>query len=156
MPNYWMLVTTLENYRITQGLGFTVQGVKAKQRKKAQRMQQGDRVLYYLKFIQKFPAIATITAPFWEEHKAIWKPERGREDFPYRVQIRPDIVLEEEEYLDAHQLGPGLHYVRRWVPEDWYLAFQEHLHLLPQRDFSLIYEEMRKVARRREVSAARM
>ena len=155
MPNYWMLVTTPENYQITENLRFTIQGVKTKQRKKAQRMQQGDRMLYYVKFIKKFPAIATITSTCWEDHEVVWKAERGAEDFPYRVQIKPDIVLDEADYLDAYQLGPGLQYVRRWVPEDWYLAFQEPLHLLPQRDFSLIYEEMRKIVQPNTAPVAR-
>ena len=154
MPNYWMLVITPENYLITQEHEFTIQGVRAKHRRKAQRMQPKDRLLYYIRPLQKFPAVATIISTFLEDHQPIWKGTNPQEDFPYRVQIRADTVLEEEEYLDARQLGPTLQYVRRWIPEEWHLAFYEDLHLLPQRDFSLIEEEMRKLARRREASPA--
>ena len=36
-------------------------------------------------------------------------------------------------------------YIRRWPPENWYLAFQGNLHLLPKDDFFLIEAEMKKL-----------
>jgi predicted RNA-binding protein len=152
MPNYWMLVTTTENYQITQDKGFTIQGVRSKHRRKAQRMQPKDRLLYYIRPLQRFPGVATIMSTFWEEHVPIWHSTSAQEDFPYRVQVRPDTILEEDDYLDARELGPTLQYVRRWIPEDWHLAFYEDLHLLPQRDFALIEGEMQKLARKRNSS----
>jgi len=53
-------------------------------------------------------------------------------------------VLEEEEFLDARQIGPRLDYVKKWVPEMWPLAFLGELHLIPRKDFTLIEEEMKK------------
>ena len=50
----------------------------------------------------------------------------------------------EEDYIDALILAPRLDYVKRWAPEDWPLAFFDSLHLLPQRDFRLIEQEMRR------------
>ena len=42
-------------------------------------------------------------------------------------------------------LAPRLEYVKRWPPENWYMAFQGNLHLLPKSDFLLIEEEMKKL-----------
>ena len=70
------------------------------------------------------------------------------ERFPYRLKLEPDIVLQEDSYLDGLQLGPRLEYVKRWFPESWYLAFFETLHLIPQRDFRLLEGEMKRVLRR--------
>ena len=150
-----MLVTTLENNRTTKEQGFTVQGFRARHRRKTQRMQPKDRLVYYLRYDRKFAATATITSTITEDHRPIWKGDDPHEDFPYRVRIKPSAVMEEEEFLEARQLGPTLYYVRRWIPEDWYLAFQEDLHLLPQRDFSLIEGEMHRVMNRRGLAPAR-
>ena len=46
---------------------------------------------------------------------------------------------------DAMILGPRLEYVKKWLPENWPLAFLDRLHLLPQRDFRLIEGEMRRI-----------
>ena len=55
-------------------------------------------------------------------------------------------MLDEAQYIDARQLAPRLDYVRRWAPEDWYIAFaQTNLHLLPKRDFGLVEDEMRRL-----------
>lgn len=145
MPNYWMLTTTPENYRITERAGFTQQGFRSRNRRKAQRMQPGDRILYYLKFVLAFPAIVTITSTYWESEEPLWLPETSNELHPYRVYIQPDIVLEAEEFIDARELAPTLQYVKRWAPEDWPLAFQDDLHLIPKRDFFLVESEMKKL-----------
>ena len=47
--------------------------------------------------------------------------------------------------MDANLLAPRLEYVKRWNPQDWYMAFQGNLHLLPKNDFNLIEEEMKKL-----------
>ena len=146
MPrNYWMLVTPPENFIVTREQGFTVQGLRTALRRKAQRMEVGDRLLFYLSWVQRFAATATITSTYFEDHSPLWKDHKPGEDHPYRVHIEPAFVLEEEEFLDAYQIGPRMDYVKKWVPETWPLAFQGDLHLLPRKDFSLIEEEMEKV-----------
>ena len=51
---YWMVADSVENFRITRELGFTVQGMASRQRRKAQRMEPGDRLLLYITGIQGF------------------------------------------------------------------------------------------------------
>ena len=48
------------------------------------------------------------------------------ESFQYRVKLRADSVLEEEDYIDALLLAPALEYIKKWIPEDWPLAFFDH------------------------------
>ena len=142
--NYWMVVESQENFEITRELGFNVHGVGRKYRRRAQRMQPDDRVLFYVTGLRKWTATATIRSHCFEDRKPIWK-SNGREDgYPYRVKLSPDIVLDEEDCIDALILGPRLEYAKHWAPEDWHLAFYDKLHLLPQRDFRLIESEMKR------------
>lgn len=143
--NYWMVVATPEDFEVTRRLGLSISGVGSKYRRRAQRMQPDDRMLFYVTKIRKWTAIATITSTFFEDRKPIWKPSGRGETYPFRVKTKPFIVLEEPDYIDALWLAPGLEYVKRWAPEDWPLAFFDMLHLLPQRDFRLIENEMKRI-----------
>jgi hypothetical protein len=154
--NYWMVVESLENFEITKGLGFTLHGLGSRYRRRAQRMQPDDRVLYYVKTIRKWAATATITSRCFEDNTPIWKPTTRGERFTYRVKLAPDVVLDEDDYVDALFLAPSLDYLKRWLPEVWPLAFYDRLHLLPQRDFRLIEGEMkRNLSKRRRAARSR-
>ena len=142
--NFWMIVSNAQNFRITQDLGFTVQGLKLQQKRKLQRVGSGDRVLFYVSGIRRFTATATVTSSYFQEETPIWDPE-GCDSWPYRIQIKPEIALDDAQYIDANLLAPRLEYVKRWPPENWYMAFQGNLHLLPKSDFILIEEEMKKL-----------
>jgi hypothetical protein len=68
------------------------------------------------------------------------------------VSVKADVALEDEQFLDAREIGPRMEYVRRWPPEYWPLAFQGNLHILPKSDFELLEEEMRKVNSKQSTS----
>ena len=145
MPlNFWMIACNPENFRITREMGFTLQGLKGEHRRKVQRVGTGDRILFYISGIRRFGATATATSSYTEDSVPIWQKE-GHAGWPYRVRIKPEVILEESQYIDANVLAPRLEYVRRWPPENWYMAFQGNLHLLPKNDFLLIEEEMKKL-----------
>jgi len=148
--NYWMVVVSRENFEIIKEMGFTLLGFGARYKRRTNRMQPDDRVLFYVTGLRKWPATATITSTSFEDHSKVFHSPNGKEDFPYRVHIAPALVLDEEDYIDALVLGPRLEYVRRWAPEDWHLAFFDALHLLPQRDFRLIEAEMKRVLSRKQ------
>lgn len=150
MPrNFWMITCNEENYNITRGLDFTKQALKSEYRRKVQRVEKDDRLLYYVMGIRKFTATATVTESYREEDSSIWSNE-GSATWPYLIEIKPELVLDEEQYITAGLLAHRLDYVRRWPPENWYMAFQGNLHLLPKGDFFLIEEEMKKLKFGRE------
>ena len=146
MPrNYWMVVTSKENFDIMRGLGFTVQGIKAQHNRKVQRIEPGDCILYYIGGKKHFAATARATSRYSQDPSPPWKRE-GLSHWAYKVGIQAEVVLSDEEFMDACQIAPRLDYVRKWAPESWYIAFaQTNLHLLPKKDFMLLEQEMRKV-----------
>lgn len=143
--NYWMVSTTLDDYEVTRDRGFSIFGMGTKYRRRAQRMQPDDRMLLYVRQLRKWPAVVKVTSQYFEDRTPIWNVGKRGDRYPYRVRISPEIVLNEEDYIDALQLGPRLEYVKRWVPETWHLAFFDTLHLIPQRDFSLVEGEMKRI-----------
>ena len=150
--NFWMFVDSPENFEITKDLGLTLFGFGRKYRRRVERMQPDDRVLFYVTGIRKWTAIATISSRWYEDHTRIWVSANGKEVYPCRVKLNPSILPEEEDYIDALVLAPRLEYVKRWPPEEWPLAFFGRLHLLPQRDFRLIEGEMKRNVSTRDKS----
>ena len=145
MPsNFWMMINNEENFRITQRRGFTLLGLKAQHRRKVQRITEGDRVLLYISHLRRFAATATAMSSYFESDEPIWVKE-GSTGFPYQIKLKPGVILDDDQFMDANLLAPRLEYIKRWNPEDWYMAFQGNLHLLPKNDFVLIEEEMKKL-----------
>jgi hypothetical protein len=149
---HWMIVTSPENLRKTREHGYTIQGVKSRHRRRAETIRAGDRILYYVTGRMAFAATVTVTSNMYEDHTPVWRTARRDEDYPWRVHIRPDLVPEESDWVPAKALAYRLDYVRKWPPENWTLAFQGHLHQLPQKDFSLVEEELSRLARARRTA----
>lgn len=146
---YWILVGSPENLEATRAHGFRLQGFKTRHRKKAQAMRPGDRLVYYVTGVQGFAATAIVTSEFFEDHTPIWTsrdPKKAGEDYPWRVQIEPDIVLPAGLTVPAEQLAPWLDHTKKWPPEHWRLAFQGQLHRISERDFSLIRQALAQIA----------
>ena len=150
MPhNFWMINCNEENYNVTRRMGFTGQGLKAEYRRKVQRVEPGDRVIYYVTGSRVFTATATVTQGYEEVGSSPWIKE-GKAAWPYRIGIKPDVILETKQYIEAGLIAYRLEYVRKWAPEDWYMAFQGNLHLLSKSDFFLLEGEMLKLRDGRE------
>ncbi len=143
--NYWMVVQTTEDFEISRQMGFTLHGLRFGQRRRAQRMEPQDSLLYYVSGTRKWSAIATVTSTYFEDPTPVWQTNGSGEEYPYRVKLKPALVLDEKDYIDALFLAPRLEYLKRWTPERWPEAFVDTLHLLPQRDFRLIEGEMKRV-----------
>jgi hypothetical protein len=112
-------------------------------------MHVGDRMLYYVTGRAAFAASVTVASPMYEDHTPIWRSARRDEDYPWRVHIRADIVLEDADWIPAKELAYRLDYVRKWPPEHWTLAFQGHIHALPRTDFTILEDELARSARHR-------
>jgi hypothetical protein len=141
---YWMVATSLENFRVTRDLGFTIEGMKFRERRKALRIEPGDRIVYYVTGVQRFGATATVTSKCFEDHELLWKSDGKIDDYPWRVNLKLDSLPDEERSLDAREIGPRMEYVKRWPPERWHLAFHGNLHILPKNDFELLENEMKR------------
>lgn len=156
MPhNFWMINCNKQNFAITQQLGFSQQGLKAEYRRKVQRVEPGDRVIYYVSGERVFTATATVTRSYEEVKSTPWIRE-GKTAWPYRIEIKPDVILPIEQYIDAGLIAYRLEYLRKWPPEDWHMAFQGNLHLLSKGDFFLLETEMLKLRFGRDAALRRV
>jgi len=150
--NYWMFADNSENSVITREKGYKIFGMSAKYKRRAQRMHAKDRVIFFDRGKKCWTASATIASDYFEDSSPIWTPTDQPDEFKFRIELKPNYVLGEEQFIDGLQLGPSLEYVKRWAPEDWPLAFWERIHLIPSRDFKLIEDEMKRVIKKKNRS----
>lgn len=142
--NYWVLVSSADNLQATKERGFTVQGIKSRHRKKAEQMKPGDKLIYYLTGKKMFAATATVTSEFYEADDLIWtsrntKRDGSPENYPFRVEIEPELVADEDAWIDAEPVARQMIHARKWPAENWTLAFQGNVHNVPNEDYELIH-----------------
>ncbi len=146
--NYWMIAAPPDYYDVCKHQGFTMLGMGKSQRKRVQRMEVGDRILFYVTERMVFGATASVSSTYFEDDTAVWPSSDPEEKFIWRVHTKPDCVMDDEHAIDARFIAFRMEYVKKWPPELWPLAFQGLLHLIPKKDFGLIEGEMKRRRRR--------
>jgi predicted RNA-binding protein len=148
-PQYWIVVSSLDNWHKTVEHDFTVQGMKSRHRKKADQMTPGDKIIYYCTVVKAFAGITTITSEAFEDHTPIWvsgNTKKAGEDYPYRVQIERDLALGDDDLVPAEPIARQMVYASKWPAANWTLAFQGNVHNVPREDYELIRAEIEKAA----------
>jgi len=149
-PAYWIIVSSPDNYEATRSLDYTMQGMKSRHRKKAERMKPGDKIVYYLTGLKAFGGVSTITSPFFEGHERIWSsgdPTKAEEDYPWRVNTAPEVVLTTDRAVAAEPIARQMAYVAKWPSANWTLAFQGNVHEIGEGDFALIRDAIAEQAK---------
>lgn len=106
-------------------------------------MGPGDRLVYYLTGVKAFAGVVTLRSACFERHERIWTsadPKKGAEDYPYRVEIEPDLRLAVENAVPAEVIARGMAYAAKWPAANWTLAFQGNVHEVGEGDYRLIRE----------------
>ena len=156
---YWIVVGSEENMRIAEARGFDIFGFKSTRRSEVSKMKPGDRLIFYLTKIMKFGGLAEVTSDYFEDHVKVFKSKekpalsgarkggvdgKPGEDYPWRMKVRPEVVLTPGQYLDVREIAQGMAFTRKWPAEHWRLAFQGNLHEIPAEDYEKIEELMRE------------
>lgn len=148
MAKHWVVTTSPENFQRTREHDFRLQGFKSRHRRKAEAMSPGDGLAYYLTGAKSFAAVARVMGEYFEDHQRIWLSEgKPEEDYPWRVEIEPEVVLDEEDWVPAEALLDRLSWVQKWPREHWHLAFQGNLRQIGEEDFQTIAGALRQPER---------
>jgi predicted RNA-binding protein len=147
VPKTWILTGSLENFRATRDHGFRVIGAKEGRRGMAEQIEPGDRIVFYLTVVQAFAGIVEVTGEMYEDREPVWPGKPGkRDDYPWRFETRPEVVLGEDELVPAVDLVGELEHARKWPAQHWHLAFQGQLRTVSQADAQLLERRIRAAA----------
>jgi len=134
----WIVVGSAENLEIAKSRGYDMFGFKASRRRETATMKPGDKLIFYLIGVMKFGGIAEITSEVFEDHTPVFKSEKkAAEDYPFRVKMKPDRILDADQWLDVKDFATRLEMTRK-RGEYWRLAFQGNLHQIGEDDYKEI------------------
>lgn len=136
----WVLTGCLENFQINVERGFDVIGLKEKRRRMAETFAPGDLVVFYVTGVKAFGGIAEVTSEMFEDRTPIWPQGKKKhpEDYPWRVEAKPVLILPEDEFVPAEDLIDDLDHAQKWPRDHWHLAFQGQLRTINDDDLELI------------------
>jgi predicted RNA-binding protein len=146
-PKIWVLTGSLDNFRATAEHDFRVIGMKERRRRLAEQVEEGDVIVFYVTGIQAFAGTVRVTGEMYEERSKIWPGKPGDPDeYPWRFETEPLVILEEKDFVPAAELAPRLEHVRKWPAEHWHLAFQGQLRTISFEDASVIGRALQDAA----------
>jgi hypothetical protein len=139
----WILTASPENHEATREHGFSVIGIKERNRARALQIEPGDRIVLYLTKVMSFAGSIIVTGEMYEDRKKIWPGKPGKADaYPWRFATEAEIALEQPEWVPAEELATKLEHIRKWPAEHWKLAFQGQLRTVSERDSKLLLERL--------------
>lgn len=139
----WVLTASPENHAATREHGFSVIGVKERNRTRALQIEPGDRIVLYLTKVMAFAGSILVTGEMYEDRTKIWPGKPGKADaYPWRFPTKPEIVLEDDQWVPAETLNTKMEHIRKWPFEHWKLAFQGQLRTISASDTKLLLDRM--------------
>jgi hypothetical protein len=143
----WILTASPENHQATREHGFEVIGIKERNRARALQIEPGDRIVLYLTKVMAFAGSIMVTGDMYEDRTKIWPGKPGKADaYPWRFATKPEIVLDESQWVPAEELATKLEHIRKWPPEHWKLAFQGQLRTVSDADARLLTKRLEAAA----------
>ena len=123
-------------------------GFKERRRNQALEFEPGDEIVFYVTGVQAFGGIARVRSQMFEDREPIWPQGKKKhpEDYPWRVEAEPVLILEEAQFVPAESLLGELEHLRKWPPEHWHLAFQGQLRTVSDADAALLGERIAAAA----------
>ena len=145
----WILTGSLENFRINVERGFDVVGFKERRRNQALEFEPGDEIVFYVTGVQAFGGIARVRSEMFEDRAPIWPQGKKKhpEDYPWRVEAEPVVVLDEADFIPAESLRGELSHLDKWPAEHWHLAFQGQLRTISDADAKLLGDRIQAASR---------
>jgi len=151
--NYWMIVTSRDNFEISRKMGFKLAGMKPKWEKAASSVRSGDRLVYYLtkegnfvgilEAVGEYSVAKTGDEPWKPKKPGTWNDPIRKLNYPFRFKTKPILVFPEGQGVASAEFKDKLIYLKRWPAKYWKLGFQGNVHELEKTDFDLIEKELR-------------
>ena len=143
----WLIVSSKQNFEITAGLNFSLQGLKKRHRKKALEIQPGDVFFYYITGNQQLAGMTRIQSPVEIGDDFIWVNlgKDPSECYPWRFEMQPEIILPTPAWIPMSEFAEKLLHFRKWPAKNWRLGLQGQIHRLRPEDHQTLLDGLRQI-----------
>ncbi|MGI8428340.1 MAG: EVE domain-containing protein [Solirubrobacteraceae bacterium] len=143
MARTWILTGSPENHAATAAHGFTVIGLKERNRRRALAIEPDDRIILYATRVMAFAGSIHVQGEMYEDRTKIWPGKPGKVDaYPWRFATAPEVALDERHWIPAESFVDQLEHIGKWPREHWKLAFQGQIRPISDRDAELLQRRM--------------
>jgi hypothetical protein len=143
----WVLTGSPANFAATRDRGFTVIGLKERNRARALAIEPGDRIVLYVTQVKAFGGSIRVTGELYEDREKLWPGKPGKADiYPWRFPTEPEVTLDEDEWVPAEELVGALEHIAKWPAEHWTLAFQGQIRPVSEHDAEVLLGRLRAAA----------
>src|SRR3989344_2267094 len=142
MASFWLLVTHSANFKIMKLKN--IAAMKAKRKSFAEKVEVGDKVVFYLTKIGKFGGVAEFKSKFREDKSKIFTEEKPGEIHPWRFDVKFEVALDETKYVPSENFKEKLRYLKKWPAKYWKLGFQGNVHEIPKEDYEALVAVLKK------------
>lgn len=139
--NYWLLVTHPANFEIMKAKN--IAAMKAKRKSFADRVERGDKVVFYLTKIGKFGGAAVFSSKFKFQNSKLFIEEKPGETHPWRFDVEFEVKLDEKDYVPSENFKDKLKYLKKWPAKYWKLGFQGNVHEIPREDYETLVSALK-------------
>ena len=147
---YWLVNLSSENYKILKKRSFDILGFSKKDNKLTNKIDINDNVIFYVSDFRSFVGQARVNSKKFHETKQIWD-KNSDENLPYRFKLNNPKILDENNFVSAYHVAPSLNYIKKWAPENWYLALLSPVHVISQNDYSIISSNLDSVNQKTKI-----
>ena len=152
----WILTGSPENHEATREHGFSVIGLKERNRNRALEIEPEDRIVLYATRVMAFAGAVRVEGECYEDREKLWPGKPGKVDaYPWRFATSSEIVLEESEWIPAESMIDALEHIGKWPREHWKLAFQGQIRRVSEHDAQALLERLRAAGGLAAATAAR-
>jgi hypothetical protein len=105
---------------------------------------------FYITGRKQFAGAVEITSGMVEERDRVWTSAKKPDElYPYRVGIKPILILEEDQWLDAEPYHERFSWTQKWPRANWTLAYQGNLRQIPSPDFEMLLADLKTASKAR-------
>jgi hypothetical protein len=143
----WILTGSPDNHAATEAHGFSVIGLKERNRNRALEIEPGDRIVLYLTRVMALAGSIRIEGEMYEDRAIVWPGKPGKPDpYPWRFPTSPEVVLRADDWVPAESVAQQLQHVRKWPPQHWTLAFQGQIRPVSNHDAEVLLKRLTAAA----------
>ncbi len=139
--NYYMIITTKEDYKKDLENNFKFLGFPARNKKSVEKFNIGDKVIFYVTKISSFAATVEIAGESFYSTKQVWTDEY--DVWPYRVESQKEYAIsEEEKMIYIKDIWDNLEFIKN--KQKWGSQVQGSFRKISEHDYKVILKSIKE------------
>lgn len=137
--NYYMIITTEQDYQIDVENNFNVVGFPERNRNSVKKFKKGDKIVFYITKKSVFAAVVEVVGEYFYDRKQLWNDEYDL--WPHRINCKPLYIIEDTNLMIyIKDIWDNLNFIVN--KQKWGSQVQGSFKRLSEHDYNIIKNEI--------------